>query len=145
MADFPKWLEENKLQDYLAALKHEGCDLEVLTMLNEDQLDQLGSRLDMKMGHQLRLKAAVKRAKLEIAGSDGSIEVASLPPGKRYHYFGEWGPAFVRVFMLLVSRLPQEGAFGKYKLMIQENANHYYTQMQTIIIRNTATAQKLSG
>jgi hypothetical protein len=77
MADFPKWLEENKLQDYLAALKEDGCDdLEVLTLLGDGQLDELGSRLNMKMGHQLKLKAAVKRARAEMQEQQEQKELA---------------------------------------------------------------------
>ena len=61
--DFGRWLEDNRLQGYLVGLEDEGYDdLEVLTLLSNQELNKLAKRLNMKPGHQIKLTAAVERA-----------------------------------------------------------------------------------
>ena len=47
------WLEENNLEVYLEGLQQEGYDdLEVLTALTDEELEDLATALNMKKGHR---------------------------------------------------------------------------------------------
>ena len=83
--DFGRWLEDNKLQGYLVGLEDEGYDdLEVLTLLSNQELNKLAKRLDMKPGHQIKLTAAVQRARKQAEDAEEeTAELAKIEKQKR--------------------------------------------------------------
>ena len=62
--NFVEWLKHNKLQAYQQALEDEGFEeLESLALLNDEQLEDLSSAIQMKLGHKLKFHKVLKKAR----------------------------------------------------------------------------------
>ena len=73
--DLATWLEANYLQSYLEALKQEGYDdLLSLSMLPEDEVDELCTALKMKPGHKRKMPALVRRLKHDMKRDEAILE-----------------------------------------------------------------------
>ena len=62
--DFQLWLEKYKMGSYYAALEEEGLDtVESLILLSEQEIDELCTRIKMKLGHKKRFPVVIAEAR----------------------------------------------------------------------------------
>ena len=84
------------------------CLGSVLTLVSVIELlgikSTLGRKRLMAAMSQLISSDVASSTQAKIANRDGNVEVGTLPPGKRYHYFGELG-IFSYTYVLCYSYL----------------------------------------
>jgi len=62
--DFAEWLKKHKLLSYQQALEEEGFeDLQSLVLLSPEQIEELSSAINMKMGHKLKFPVTIQDAR----------------------------------------------------------------------------------
>ena len=65
--EFLDWLKKHKLHTYKQALEDEGFEvLESLISLSEEEVDSLGTAMQMKMGHMKVFPLAIQKAREDI-------------------------------------------------------------------------------
>jgi hypothetical protein len=65
--EFIRWLEEYQFQPYQQLLEEEGFDdLESLTLLSQEEIQELSTAIHMKLGHKKKFPVAIQNGREEI-------------------------------------------------------------------------------
>ena len=73
---FITWLKTNNLQSYQKALEEEGYDdLATLSVMTQEEIDELSTSIGMKPGHRRKLPLLIKKAREEEEEQDEKQKV----------------------------------------------------------------------